>query len=196
MANFWHKYRLQLILASLGFLLIIISIFGYFLTAKKESSEIEIIPAPSSRGEIYVHLAGAVQRPGLYKLALDSRINDALVSAGGLSAEADRVWFDKNINLAQKLTDGSKLYFPFKGEKPPTSQNSSTVLSQQSGGKINLNTASLNELDTLPGIGPVTSQKIINYREKNGPFTKVEDLLKVPGIGDKLFSQLKDLITL
>lgn len=171
------------------------------LSSQKESDSIEIISAsPTVVQGITIHVSGAVEKPGLYQLADNARLNDALIAAGGLSAEADRNWVDTHVNLAQKLTDGAKLYFPYENEISVVSKTNGTVAGEQTSvvvgeeGKININTASLSELDSLPGIGQVLGQRIIDYREKSGTFTSIEDLLKVTGISQKAFDKLKEKI--
>lgn len=189
--QFLKKNWLALALALLGLSLIILSLMLRFLWPFLKP-EIEIIPSKeaSSSAKIYVHVAGAVQKPGLYELNQGSRVNDALIASQGLAENANRDWFSKNINLAQPLQDGAKIYIPYENE-------SGTISGFESGSAlINLNTASLIELDRLPGIGPAISQKIIDYRTKNGSFSQIEDLLKVPGIGNSLFEQLKDKLTI
>ncbi|WP_322786105.1 helix-hairpin-helix domain-containing protein [Caldanaerobius polysaccharolyticus] len=143
--------------------------------------------------EIYVDVSGAVKNPGVYKFKQGDRIIDAVNRAGGLMADADT----SQVNLAKKLADEEKVYIPKKGEKlPQPAANVSTVGGETPAeGKININTASLQELDTLPGIGPVIAQRIIDYRNQNGPFKSIEEIKNVSRIGDKLYEQIKDKIT-
>lgn len=198
--KFFQNNKLSFILGFIGIFLIGVGLLSAtILSSKQEETTVEIIPAEKEvqeNKEIYVHIAGAVQKPGLYKLPADSRVNDALVTAEGLSAEANRAWFEKNVNLAQQLEDGAKLYFPFKDESLNSSGNvagsQTSVFVTNNGGKVNINTATLSELDTLTGIGPAYGQKIIDNR----PYSKIDDLLKVPGIGPKTLDNIKDQITL
>lgn len=144
--------------------------------------------------KIVVHVAGAVNNPGVYTLEEGDRVKDALDIAGGVIPEADL----ECLNLALKVHDEDKLYVPKIGEiadSPDSSKGSSIAgISSNDDGKININTASEAELTQLPGIGPVTAQKIIDYRESNGKFSNVEDIKNVSGIGDKKFEQIKDKI--
>lgn len=147
--------------------------------------------------DIVVYVTGAVKNPGVYNLKEGERVKDAIDMAGGSLPEADLL----RLNLAQKLHDEDKLYVPKVGEIPDNElvQGSSAAggsagISSSGGGKININTADLSTLDTLPGIGPATAQKIIDYRNQNGPFTSIEDIKNVSGIGDKKFEQIKDKI--
>ncbi len=148
-----------------------------------------------------VYVTGAVRNPGVYEIAPQSRVYEALNAAGGFSSDADQ----EAINLAAMLADGVHIKFPRKGEavrqpSAPAAQPARTVQpaprAPAASGKININTASLGELDTLTGIGPKTGQAIIDYREANGPFRRAEDLMKVKGIGPKKFDAIKDDITI
>ncbi|OUO94849.1 helix-hairpin-helix domain-containing protein [Cloacibacillus sp. An23] len=148
-----------------------------------------------------VYVTGAVRNPGVYEIAPSSRVYEALNAAGGFSADADQ----EAVNLAAMLTDGVHIKFPRKGEAvtpqssapaaPARASVSSAPRASAASGKININTAGLGELDSLAGIGPKTGQAIIDYREANGPFRRVEDLMNVKGIGPKKFDAIKDDIT-
>jgi len=156
-------------------------------------------PAPTQT-PIIVHVIGAVVRPGLYTFPQGSRVQDAVSAAGGLLAEAN----PNLINLAAKLKDGQQLEIPAAGGGIPgaasTAAGPFTVLSTpgvktNNANLVNINTATVNELDTLPGIGPTTAQKIIDYRILHGPFSKIEEIMNVSGIGPATFDRIKDLIT-
>jgi competence protein ComEA len=134
---------------------------------------------------LHVHVSGKVARPGLYVLSGDARVVDAIAAAGGFAVDADR----DAVNLARPLGDGEQVVVAAVGE----------VAGPGSGdvgdGRVNLNTADEAALDTLPRIGPALAARIIEWRETNGRFTHVEDLLAVPGIGDKMLDALRDLVT-
>lgn len=184
----------------LGVFVLTAGILAVLFFSSRNKTEIQILEAEQAQeSELVVDLQGAVQHPGIYKLKSDSRMNDLLVAAGGLSEEADREWFSKNINLAQKLSDGIKIYVPFQGETGRVSQGSSGqvagLASETFGEKININLASSAELERLSGIGPVTAGKIINYRLEFGPFASIEEIMKVPGIGEKTFEKIRNQIT-
>ena len=154
-------------------------------------------------GQIVVDVDGAVAHPGLYKLPPGSRVQAALAAAGGLSPQADA----HRINRAAKLHDGQKLYVLSQGESTPPLAASSgqgcegqACTSAEGGlsgsdpegqGLVNINTANAAQLTQLPGVGPAIAQKIIDYRTANGPFTSVDDLTKVPGIGAAKLAQIK-----
>ncbi|HOU76211.1 MAG TPA: helix-hairpin-helix domain-containing protein [Candidatus Dojkabacteria bacterium] len=138
---------------------------------------------------VYIDVAGAVNIPGVITLPVDSIVNDAISEAGGFSSEYDKSYVDKNINLAEKVTDGQKIYVPYKGEVVVEQVNLNDVGSPN-GGLVNINTASLSELDSLPSIGPVTAQAIIDGR----PYKKIEELLEITGIGESTFDKIKEKI--
>lgn len=147
-------------------------------------------PPTVSDGRIFVHVSGAVVEPGLYQLASGARLFDAVAAAGGMADDADPA----AVNLARTVEDGEQIHVPAVGEAPPTAGPSGGV-SGAAGGKIDLNTADLAALDGLPRIGPAIAQRIIDWRDANGRFTSVEDLLGVPGIGEKMLAALRDLVT-
>ena len=192
LSGIFHKHPFQALLAVLGGGLFLISLI-FLLKNIGQDSQVKIIPVEenqeTSSAEILVHLAGAVQKPGVYRLPLDARVNDVLAAAGGLTEDANRNWFNKNINLAQKVSDGIKIYVPFENE------SGETVLGSASG-LVNINTASQVELESLPKIGPVTASRIIDYRKSSGQFQSVEDLTKVTGISQKTVDNIRNLITI
>ncbi len=146
---------------------------------------------------VTVHVVGAVLRPGVYSLPEGSRVSDAVAAAGGATGTAA----EEGINLARVLADGEQVRMLTAEEVAAgvTSDAGSAVSpsggAPSAGGKVDLNRASAAELDTLPGIGPSTAQKIIDDREANGPFKTIEDLMRVSGIGQKKFDSLKELLT-
>ncbi len=143
---------------------------------------------------IVVDVRGAVHNPGVYTLPAGSRVQDALTRAGEVTSDADT----RSLNLARRLNDGEQLYVPRYGEAtplPPPTPARGAPTPTRLASKININTASVAELDTLPGIGPALAQRIIDYRTQHGDFKTIEDLKKVRGIGEALFNQIKDLIT-
>jgi competence protein ComEA len=139
-----------------------------------------------------VDVVGAVRRPGLYRLQQGARIADAVARAGGATAKADLAL----INLAAPLADGEQVVVPKRGAAVPSAASSGAGGSAgvASSGPVHLSTATLEQLDSLPGIGPVTAQKILDYRQKHGAFTSVDELDAVPGIGPARLDQLKDLV--
>ncbi len=155
-------------------------------------------PAPTA-APIAVHVIGAVPRPGLYEFPEGARVQNAIDAAGGLLAGANA----DALNLAALLTDGQQLDIPYQSGGEPSNDTSTfelptsetqTPTSNSNTELININTASLDELISLPGIGPTTAQKILNYRDANGPFSAIEDIMNVSGIGPATFDEIKDLI--
>ncbi|WP_010166886.1 helix-hairpin-helix domain-containing protein [Candidatus Epulonipiscium viviparus] len=148
-------------------------------------------PAPSI---IPIHIDGEVINPGVYNIAEGELINDLVVMAGGLTNDADLA----TINLAATVTTNSKVYIPaFDDEVPVMTQATiSSIASQSDDGLIHINTATLAELDSLPGIGPVKATSILSYIEQNGEFTDINEILDVSGIGDATLDNIKDLITI
>ena len=143
---------------------------------------------------IYVDIKGAVKVPGIYQLKNQQRIWDALALAGGVSEEADTT----QVNYAQKVKDQMIIYVPKKGEPVPQSLETlqeSAPAQQNQEEKINLNTATEAELQTISGIGAKKAQEIIRFRDEQGPFKTVEELKNVPGIGEKTVERLKDMLT-
>ncbi|HVM02968.1 MAG TPA: helix-hairpin-helix domain-containing protein [Acidimicrobiales bacterium] len=143
---------------------------------------------------VTVHVAGQVVSPGVYALASGGRVADAVVAAGGAAAEADV----EQLNLAARVSDGERVYVPRKGESPPAA----TVPPAAGGGAkaatpagpVNLNTATAEQLDALPGVGPATSRAILAYRSSHGRFRSVTELLEVPGIGPAKLEALRPLV--
>lgn len=138
-------------------------------------------------GDLYVYVTGSVQTPGLYVLASDARVVDALAAAGGFALGAD----ESAVNLARPLSDGEQLAVPQIGEGATGAATSAAATGD---GRVNLNDADAAALDTLPRIGPALAERIIAWRDENGRFTSVEDLLAVPGIGEKMLASLRDLV--
>lgn len=146
--------------------------------------------AAANGATVFVHILGAVNRPGLYELRDGSRAVDAVAAAGGFTDTADQA----QLNLARFVSDGEQIVVPVVGEVPPPGAVApgSTV----PGGKVNINTADAAALETLPRVGPAMAARIIAWRESNGSFSAVEDLMNVTGIGEKTFDGFKDLVTL
>jgi competence protein ComEA len=134
--------------------------------------------------QLVVDVAGAVRRPGLYHFAAGTRIADAVAAAGGATAKADVTL----VNLAAPLADGEQVLVPARGGAAGTGATPSPTA------PLDLNTASAEQLDTLPGVGPATAQKIMDYRQAHGPFRSLDELEAVPGIGPAKLEQLKGLV--
>ena len=138
-----------------------------------------------------IHIKGEVQNPGYYEFSYGSRIKDAIEKAGGKTENAD---VDK-INLAQRLRDGEEIVIPTKEKEVSVLTDSPVPEENKDTGKVNLNTADVNELCTLDGVGEETASRIIDYRKKNGMFSKIEELKNIGGIGEAKFQKVKDKIS-
>lgn len=177
-------------------------------TNEENTTEEQNTTNSESNSKIIIYITGQVRKEGVYELDENSRITDAIEIAGGLKEDANI----ENINLAEVLEDGMKIYIPDKKEPnnyqsenknliqkntENTTENSkktNTDNKQNQNTKININTATQTELETLPGIGPSTALKIINYRKDNGKFKNIDDIKNVSGIGDSKFNNIKNLI--
>ena len=200
--NFFDKKSLVIII----FLLIITCISIYFFTKDDSNNYLSTnelyitqntVESSTIIEEIIIHIDGEVLNPGLVYLPVGSRINDAISAAGGTTELANTA----KVNLAYELKDGQKIHIPsiYDIEESSYVQNDAgdnIILSDTSSNSslINLNTATQAELETLPGIGSATASKIIDYRNKNGDFEKIEDIMNVSGIGEAKFNNIKEYI--
>ena len=158
-------------------------------TAEKETATVS---DSGSRSRIFVDISGCVKKPGVYEVDSGYRIFQVIEEAGGVTRNADT----SVINQAEPVTDGLKIVIPDKDSANASSDSRSVLsASDQDSGKININTADSTALQEIPGIGPVTAEKIISYREQNGLFRSPEDIKNVSGIGDKTYDKLKSIIT-
>jgi competence protein ComEA len=190
--------RRRLLLAAAGSLALIL-LLGRFVLGAGTTTVAPLPPPPAENASVtglpaarvVVDVVGAVRRPGLYRLEQGSRIADAVARAGGATAKADLA----QVNLAAPLADGEQVVVPKRGAAGvaggasvgPGGTGTAT-------GPVHLSTATLDQLDSLPGIGPVTAQKILDYRAKHGAFSSVDELDAVPGIGPSRMDQLRDLV--
>jgi competence protein ComEA len=156
-----------------------------FIILKPRYPQTPILLPTKTAEKLTVHISGEVQNPGVYELGINTRVMDAVNAAGGFSSMANQ----EAINLAALLEDGDRIVIP--GENSQTTQTQNNV----QGTLININTASAQELDQLPGVGMVKAQAIVDYREKNGYFLSITDLMNVPGIGPELYDQIKIQVT-
>ena len=191
-------------LAAASLLLVALVLTGHRLArtgttrAPEAAAPLEPVHASASRSRsaLVVHVVGAVRRPGLYRLREGARVADAVARAGGAVRGADLA----ALNLAAPLVDGTQVLVPHRASSagPASGSGGSTGTSDGSGApaaKVSLSSATAEELDTLPGVGPVTAQKILDYRAEHGPFGSVDELDAVPGIGPATIEQLRDLVT-
>ena len=178
---------LPIALGIFGIILVILGLFQMVLNKPKSSPLVLQEAGEEKKLDIVVDIEGAVMSPGVYKVSADSRIVDVLAEAGGISEDANRDWVEKNINMAKKASDGLKIYIPRIGEEVLSiSQNSA-----QAGAVININTASASDLESLPAVGPVTAQKIIDGR----PYSQIGELIDRKIVGAATFEKIKDKIS-
>lgn len=200
---FVSVYKTELVLLSVSLTISLLSL-ALFTKAHFAVNNITIeheteMTAPEKNaqgGKIYVQIVGAVEKPDVYELDEGARLKDLLALANGLSGEADRTFFYRNFNLAKVLQDQEKIYIPtaVEVEEGIVTKNSSVVskiLNNSQSGLINLNSATAKELDSLPGVGPVTAEKIIAGR----PYNTVEDILIKKVVGKSVFEKIKDKVT-
>jgi competence protein ComEA len=190
--------RRRLLLAAVGSLALILFL-GRFVLGAGTTTPAAPLPPPPAAGagvtglpssRVVVDVVGAVRRPGLYRLAQGSRIADAVARAGGATGKADLA----QVNLAAPLADGEQVVVPRRGSVPGAAAGGGAAAPGAPTGPVQLSTATLEQLDTLPGVGPVTAQKILDFREKHGAFSSVDELDAVPGIGPKRLEQLRELV--
>lgn len=188
---------LVVILATLGVICLGVGLITFFSQPSEEiqfesgenvSQDVEA--AEDTQKTIFIDVAGAVVKPGLYELPATARIHDAIIAAGGFAQDADRNQISKSINLAQRVGDGTKIYIPTEGEV--TESGLDTASTQPGSGSVNINSASVEQLDKLPGIGAVRAQNII----ENRPYEKLEDLVTKKVLGQKTFDDIKEQISL
>lgn len=154
--------------------------------------------APSDAGDVTVHVAGAVSRPGLVRVGSGARVADAIEAAGGTLVDAD----PSSLNLARAVADGERIDVPRFGEvvagaaagDGPAADGGAASLARRPDGALDLNLATPADLETLPGVGPVLADRIVAWRTEHGPFTETGQLREVPGIGEKTFQQLADQV--
>lgn len=185
------------------FIVVIITAVSYFYYSSNKKNSIPVISKESNisdagnessknKNEISVYICGEVNKPGVYSLQQEDRLIKLIQLAGGFTEKADM----EAVNLAEKLEDEAFIKVPsFTVDSNGQITSSSNISSPQTGGRININTASLEQLESLPRIGEALAQRIIDYRESNGRFKDINELNNVSGIGDKIFEGLKDKIT-
>lgn len=200
--RFLFRNRWVIVSGLIGLIFIGFGIFS-FRAGIFEGTKIEVLeataggnpPAGGLAGEVMVEISGAVEKPGVYKLLASERLERLLIEAGGLSAQADREWVEKNLNRAAKLVDGQKIYIPKRGEvgngRLEAGGTKSGSVAGAISGLVNINTATLAELDGLPGIGAVRAQAIIDNR----PYSSPEELLGKKVIPQSVYEKIKEKIT-
>jgi len=199
----WDKYKIEVSLIFIALIIALISSFIFIANQSSAKEEIPILnpvkPTILSENKIVVDLSGAVENPNVYEVSSGARLKDVLILAGGLSVLADRQFFARNFNLARILKDQEKFYIPNSEETQtnevqanlqslPISESNTLGVSD----KININTASIDQLDTLIGVGKITAQKII----QNRPYQSIDDLLNKKIVGKSVFEKIRELISI
>ncbi|EKD84520.1 MAG: hypothetical protein ACD_38C00208G0003 [uncultured bacterium] len=185
-----NQFKIPIFMGILGLVLIVGGIFASSLTTSKP----KVFPKESltvSQKIISVDVSGAVNKPGVYQLKEGSRIENAVLAAEGFAQDANQEYISKYLNMAQKLSDGSKVYVPAIGEGGVVNQGT-VVAGIQSEAKVNINTATQSELEALSGIGPVTASKIISDR----PYGTIEDLLSKKVVSKAVFEKIKEQLVI
>lgn len=191
-----RRLRVRVGVGAVAVLVLLVLGCAVLFAALSPRSTVEVIerdrPTGAARGGVasaalFVHILGAVERPGLYELPEGARAVDVVAAAGGFTDAADQT----QLNLARLVSDGEQIRVPELGEAP-----SAAVVGTTADGKVNLNTADAVTLETLPRVGPSLAARIIAWRESNGRFSAVEDLLSVSGIGAKTFEGLREHVTI
>ncbi len=160
-----------------------------WLARPPQGEPIRLLPPPTP-GSLLVYVTGAVSAPGVYAMPQGARVQDAVQAAGGLTTQANTL----QVNLAGLLSDGQRIVVPFQPTPRPTGSGQGKTPTPTVTFPLDLNTATQDELDALPGIGPVTAGKIVAYRLEHGLFASLEDLQNVPGIGEATFAAIKDFL--
>jgi len=191
-----RKYLIEIVLISLALIIAIVSLALYLKNSQNNEEDIDISSTRlrqdfGGQAKIYLDIAGAVNKPGLYQLASGSRLNDAIKIAGNLSDDADKDFFARNFNLARIVSDQEKIYVPSVWEIKNGYFSVINHAPTTTTDLININSAAIDELDTLPGVGQVTSQKII----ENRPYQSIDELLNKKVINKSVFEKIKGLIT-
>jgi competence protein ComEA len=184
-------------LVAAGALLVVLVLAGRFVLGAGAASSggegaAEVVAQPlraEAAPPVVVHVVGAVRVPGLYRLARGKRVADAVERAGGATGRADLAL----INLAAPVADGQQIVVPARAP-PSAAGEAGEAGGEAAAGPVHLNTATLEQLDELPGVGPVTAQKILDYRDKHGAFSSVRELDAIPGIGPARLAQLSELV--
>ena len=187
--------------AILGILVVaILATLGYrsqrnepHVVSALSTSRNPIAPASTLPSEAVVHIVGAVRNPGVYELKSDVRVEQAVQAAGGFTQDADR----ESVNLASRIADGQQIRIPKKGEASSIAvPTGAAKVGKIASGTVSLNSATVQELESLPGVGPATAQKIVDFRASHGAFASIDQLREVGGIGEKKLARLSPYLRL
>ncbi|GIN70999.1 competence protein ComEA [Bacillus sp. J14TS2] len=204
MLIWFEKYKQMIVIVIIAVIILLLFVFKFqqkeealtepiWTESELESEQVEkeMQDVKSTPENIFIDVKGAVQKPGLYEAVEGERVDDVVEKAGGLLKTAD----EKQINFAMKLSDEMVIYIPEIGEVEMEMPHVDTM-SSSNDEKVNINQADATELETISGIGPSKAATIIQYREENGLFKEIEELMNISGIGEKTFEKLKEQITI
>ena len=195
--TFLSQHKLPLAMGLVGLVLLIGGVISSgiisktFVKSTKTGTGISQASVVSNPSEVKVDVSGAVMDPGVYTLSVNSRVEDAIKAAGGVTGAADPAYLAKTLNLAQKVSDGMKIFVPEAGQFSGQSGSSSVAGASTQNTLININSASLAELDKLPGVGPVGAQKIIDGR----PYGSIEELFTKKAVNRSVYEKIKELVS-
>lgn len=187
--------KFQIVIGLVGVILMGVGVWQAVSKQMTDDSIIEIVESTEIKdqiGKVMVDVSGAVENPGVYEFDKGARINDALMMAGGLSAEADRGYVSRGVNLAEKIVDGAKIYIPFKDDPSSLVLGSGVSGSSSHVGKVSINTASISELDNLWGVGEARAGQIVDNR----PYSSIDELKTKASIPSNVLEANKDKISL
>lgn len=180
------KKRMLIILA----LALVIVAGSFYSFWQKTADSKKIVEEPV--GEVVIYVSGAVNKPGVFSIAVTSRVLDAITVAGGLTPQGDV----SKVNMAQIVKEGMQIHVPEKPAELSNENKGQQGANTKDGGKVHLNTASKAELDVLPGVGPALAERILEYRQTHGNFKNIEEIKNVKGISEKKFEKMKDKLEL
>lgn len=185
----WYKSQSKSVRTKVLVLVVVIVVLvGFFFSESTQSQQLQSVDAVTTAqaipfsGQLYVHVVGAVEAPGLYQLDIGARVSDAILAAGGFATKAA----EQSVNLARIVSDGEQVVVLLESE----------VSGESNSGLISLNRATLEQLNSLPGVGPALAGRILDFRKANGSFSSIEQLQDVSGIGPKVFAEISPLLTL
>ncbi len=195
--GFLGEHKIALAVGLVGLVLLIGGVISSgiipktFIKSTKAGSGISQASVVSNPSEIKVDVSGAVMDPGVYTLPSNSRVEDAIKAAGGVTGAADPMYLSKSLNLAQKVSDGMKVFIPEAGQFSSQGSSPSVAGASSENSLININSAGLSELDQLPGVGPVGAQKIIDGR----PYGSIEELFTKKAVTRSVYEKIKELVS-
>lgn len=195
--EFLDQHKIPLAMGLVGLVLLVGGVISSgiipktFIKSTKSGTALSQASVVSNTAEVKVDVSGAVMDPGVYSLSASARVEDAIKAAGGVTGAADPVYLAKSVNLAQKVSDGMKVFIPEAGQFISQAGGQAVAGASAQAEAINVNTASLSDLDKLPGVGPVGAQKIIDGR----PYGSIEELFTKKAVNKAVYEKIKELVS-